>query len=246
MLDRFKTVHYEATEGLDAGADGGAETEAVEPAAAAAAAPDYSEAFASPQFSDAVGNAVLGVLGQLADSEGGEGGQEEEFDFYGADPGEVKQYLDQIVEQRVSALTQRYEPAIEQMEVASWQEKIDRTVGELETVKQIGQLFPEDHPSEQGPNVLVERLATAFLPEMRSLYGDGDRAVEGALRAAADYALPIVKAAHAAGYASRQGELQRLSGAPALPPTQGGEAQLVDEPQDEMEALQRYSERRGW
>ena len=237
----YNTLRFELDPGLAAGpAD---EPEESEPPAAPPA-PDFTEAFTSPEFRDSVGQAVVGVLSQMADSEA-PGAEQADFDFYGADPAEVQQYLNQIVEQKVQALTSRYEPAIQQMEVASWQEKIDRTVGELETVKQIDQLFAEDHPADQGAGVMVERLAAAFLPEMTSLYGEGDRAVEGALRAAADYALPIVKAAHSAGYAARNAELQRLSGAPAPPPSQGGEAQLVNEPQDEFEALARDAERHG-
>jgi len=242
MRDRFTIL--EANPDADLG--GGGEPDVTpEPAPAPPPAPDFSEAFRSPEFGEAVGQALVGVLGQMAEPEDPAA---EEIDFYGADPGEVKQYLDQIVEQRLSSLTQRYEPAIQQMEQAGWQDMIDRTTGELGTVKEIGQNLPEDLPPEQSPDVLVQRLATAFLPEMDQLYaGQKDRAVEASLRAAADYALPIVKAAHAAGYAARSAELQRISGAPALPPQQAGGAEphLVEAPQDEFAALESYAARKG-
>lgn len=213
-----------------------------EPAAPEAPAEiDYGQLLSSPQASEAIGQAVYDVLGRMAEQSGGEG--EPEVDFYG-DPAEVQQNLNTLIQQQIQQALSPILPAVEQMEIANLQDRIEQQLGSLPTVGEIGQLYPEDTPDDQGAAVVVERLATAFLPEMRNLYGDTDRALEASLRAAADYYLPVAKALHGAGYAARNAELQRLSGAPAPAPTQGTAAEIVEEPGDEFEALERYAARR--
>lgn len=213
------------------------------PAATAPATPeiDYGQLLSSPQASEAIGQAVYDVLGRMAEQSGGEQ-DEQGLDLYG-DPAEVQQNLSGLIQREIQQALSPILPAVEQMEIANLQDKIEQSLGQLPTVNEIGQLYPEDHPDDQGASVVVERLATAFLPEMRNLYGDTDRALEASLRAAADYYLPIAKALHGAGYAARNAELQRLSGAPAPAPTQGAPAEIIDEAGDEFEALERYAAR---
>jgi hypothetical protein len=240
---RYPLVHFETTEGPPP--EGGGEPEPPPEDAAVAEAPalDIGAISQMPEFQEAIGQAVFQTLGQLAEQPGEEGGPEEEFDPY--DPDAIQRRIDQLVEQRVDQRMSRYEPTIQQMEVANWQDKIEHNLSQLETVKQIEQLLPEDTPADHRAAPAVQRTAMAFLPEMEALYGSGDRAVEASLRAAADYELAKLKQAHGAGYAARNAELARLSGAPAPAPAQGGPAEILDEPGNELEAAERYAARHG-
>ena len=243
MKHWLSTILFEV-DPLGGGEGGGGEPPepaAEEPPAPAAPEIDYGQLLSSPQASEAIGQAVYDVLGRMAEQAGGEE-KDPELDLYG-DPAEVQQNLSGLIQREIQQAIAPMLPAVEQMEIANWQDKIEASLGQLPTVKEIEQLYPENHPDDQGPSVVVERLATAFLPEMRNLYGDTDRALEASLRAAADYFLPIAKALHGSGYSGRSAELQRLSGAPAPAPAQGGPAELVEEPKDEFEALERYAAR---
>jgi hypothetical protein len=214
--------------------------------AAEAPAPDFSQFAGTPEFTSAVEQAAQSAIrSELAAlAEQANQPEEPELDFL-AEPDELRQNLEGLIKREIQQAIAPMLPAVEQMELANWQDKIERTIGEIPTIKEIDQLLPEDHPDDQRASVMVERMATAFLPEMRQLYGDSDRALEASLRAAADYVLPIAKAMHGSGYAARSGELQRLSGARAPAPEQGGAAEIIDEPLNELEAAERYANRNG-
>lgn len=246
MRPSFNTLHFETTDGFGDDYLGAPDPDGAAPEPAAPAAPDFSDAFQSPAFGEAVGQAVMQTLSQLAAAGPEDGGVPNDDDFFGTDPAEFRQNLHAMIRQEIQGAMQPILPDVEAMRTASWQDRIDRFTGELDTIKQIGEFLPENLPVEQAPAALVERVAIAFLPEMESLYGQGtERSLEAALRAAADYTLPIFKAAHDHGYSSKLGVGERISGAPAPAPVQGGEAQILDEPGDEFEALERYAARNG-
>lgn len=251
-MPRFNpsTLRFETDPGLGPDFAGGGDPPGTDPEDAGAETPvapeiNYGEFVNTPEFGRAVGEAVYAQLGALAEQQQmGEDG-EPEFDIYG-DPQALQQQINATIERQVEERMARYEPAIERMEVADWQDKIEHTLREIPSVAEIDNLLP-DELREQGINAgaLVERTAHAYLPEMRQTYGDTQRALEASLRAAAEETLNTIKGAHAAGYAARNAELQRVSGAPAPAPLTSGPAEILDEPVDEFDALERYSSRHG-
>lgn len=223
-----------------------------EPTEAPAASSFDPAVFESPEFRDAVAYAsrqeLAAVLEQAAQyepqAEGAEG-EQSELDPYG-DPAGFQTYLaklvDQGVERRVSAL----EPTVHAFEDQQNQQKIEGWVEQIPSVQESQQMLGEDVAPNSASNA-VQYMATGYLPELEDRYGPGERATQTALRMAADQYKAQIKAAHDAGYAARNAELQGLSGVRA--PVSVGAVEgvvLGDQPADEMEAAELWSNRNGY
>ena len=226
-----------AAEQFEGGEETGAETSAF----------NYED----PQFLEAVERAadqrLTNLLEQAAQYEQpAEGGEEDaEVDPYG-DPAGFRAYMDQIVQNGIEARMQQIEPTVRQFEDAQNAELIGEWTDKIPAVQEVQQLVPEDQVDQFNASELVQFMASGYLPDLEQRYGPGERAVQGALRMAADQLKGFALAIHKGGYQGRNAELGNLARASAPVPAGAIESsELREMPPDEMAAASLWASRNG-
>jgi len=225
--------------------------EPVEPAAEAApteaAEPSIyeSEDFtrAVEERSREVAREELGALLEQA-SQYEEGEERPELDPLG-DPTEYQQGLSTMFEKMIDQRLQSILPTVQEFQNQQSQAQIGQMLEKIPAVQEATSLLPEDVREQVNVPRAVENMANGYLPEAEARYGPGPRAVETALRMAADEFNGSLKAAHKAGYEARNAELGRLAGAREPAPAGSPPVPIRDEPEDEMAAVAQYLARNG-
>jgi hypothetical protein len=205
---------------------------------------DYED----PQFLEAVERAadqrLTRLLEQAAQYEQQGEGEEPEVDPYG-DPAGFRQFMEQIVNNAIEGRFSQIEPTVRQFEDAQNAELIGEWTEKIPAVQEVQQLVPEDQADQFNASELVQFMASGYLPDLEQRYGPGERAVQGALRMAADQLKGFALAVHKAGYQGRNAELGRLAGARAPVPAAVESSELREMPTDEMSAAALWAARNG-
>jgi hypothetical protein len=207
---------------------------------------DYED----PQFLEAVERAadqrLTSLLEQAAQYEQPAEGQEQdaELDPYG-DPTGFRSYMEQIVSNALENRFSQIEPTVRQFEDAQNAELIGEWTEKIPAVKEVQELVPEDQVDQFNASELVQFMASGYLPDLEQRYGPGERAVQGALRMAADQLKGFALAIHKSGYQGRNAELGRLAGARAPMPAAVESSELREMPADEMAAASLWASRNG-
>jgi hypothetical protein len=154
--------------------------------------------------------------------------------------------MEQIVQNALESRFSQIEPTVRQFEDMQNAELIGEWTEKIPAVKEVQELVPEDAADQFNASELVQFMASGYLPDLEQRYGPGERAVQGALRMAADQLKGFALAVHQAGYQGRNAELGRLAGARAPLPTGAVESsELREMPADEMAAASLWASRNG-
>jgi hypothetical protein len=201
----------------------------------------------APEFREAVSLAArdeLGAFLQQAMAAEQDGGEEYEIDPLG-DPAEYQQNLSQMFERMIDQRMQAIMPTVQEFQNRQSQEQIGTMLEKIPAATQAAEMLPEEQRA--GVPKVIEYMANGYLPDTEARYGPGERAVETALRMAADEFHNQLKVAHKAGYEARNAELGRLAG--AREPVASGQTVeatgIRDEPADEREATDLWLARNG-
>lgn len=221
---------------------------AAEPEESGAEAPGFD--YDDPQFLEAVERAadqrLTNLLEQAAQYEQpAEGEEDAEIDPYG-DPAGFRQFMESMVSNALESRFSQIEPTVRQFEDMQNAELIGEWTEKIPAVKEVQELVPEDAADQYNASELVQFMASGYLPELEQRYGPGERAVQGALRMAADQLKGFALAVHQAGYQGRNAELTNLAGARAPVPAGAVESsELREMPADEMAAASLWASRNG-
>lgn len=199
--------------------------------------------YESPEFLEAVertaAQQVETVLERMA-SQTREPDAEIEIDS----PDALQQFIRSEIQRANDARFAELEPTVRAFEDQRNQERIDEWCGKIPAIAEAQQFLPEEYEGEGATN-LVQFMATGYMPELEARYGRGERAVQTALRMAADQLNAFAKATHQAGYQARNAELQGLSGARAPSPSAVETVGIRDEPDSVLAAADNWASRNG-